>query len=478
MVLWGGCASAQTTVPVLMLSDIHFDPFHDPTKVQQLRQTPIEGWAAILNGPETPGRDARQTADRVLLEGECLSRDRDTAWPLLQTTLKAAHAELSRPLFITLSGDLLTHEFPCRFAHAAHDAKPGELAAFSAKTVAFVVAQVRQAFPRVPVYVAVGNNDSGCNDYRETADSPFLQQTAEVIRQAAKDPGLQVTPEGDYSVALPAPILHGRLIVLDDVFASRDYASCGGGADRTPERTQMDWLQAQLAAAEARHEQVWVMAHIPPGADVYTSFSRYVLRPSELCNVDPRSYLADTALADTLLNHAGNVRLALFGHTHMDEIRLLRRDASAAGDATPAVIPAKLVPSISPFAGNHPAFVIAAVDPRTAVLKDWRTFVSPGTQGSSPPWTEAYRFTTAYHLPDFSAGSAARLADGFTQDKTGKAEKSSVFREHFYPGDIGLYALGLAQIWPAYACTVREYKPSAVHSCICGVMGKAAPEAP
>ena len=34
-------APKAETVPVVMLSDIHFDPFHDPAKFEKLRAAPI-----------------------------------------------------------------------------------------------------------------------------------------------------------------------------------------------------------------------------------------------------------------------------------------------------------------------------------------------------------------------------------------------------------------------------------------------------
>ena len=284
---------------------------------------------------------------------------------------------------------------------------------------------------------------------------------------------------------------HARLLVLEDIFEARQFATCGGTADRTAEKAQIDWLRTQLAQARARNERVWVMSHIPPGIDVYSSFRHYLLSPSEVCKATPRAFLADTSLADALLDYADVVRLALFGHTHMDEIRLLHRSGAPQASEAPAetatsatsridgsksphaeavAIPAKLVPSVTPYVGNHPAFLVGYVDPRTSVLKDWRTFVSPGPAGSAPPWAEAYRFTATYHLPDFSAASVLKLADGFTADKQGQSAESAAFRQHFYPGDIGIYALGLGQIWPAFACAVREDHPSAVHDCICAAV--------
>ncbi len=454
------------TVPVVMLSDIHFDPFHDPAKVSQLRAEPIDRWPAILNSPASK----TQAADALNLQSTCGSRAQDPAWPLLKITLAAAHSAEAHPLFVTLSGDLLTHEFPCRFRHLAANSTPADLATFAEKTTAFVLAQLRQTYPRAPIYATLGNNDSGCNDYRETPNDSFLKQATDALRAATLAENITFTPEGDYAVPLPAPMEHTRLIVVEDIFEAQPYATCAGNPDRAPEAAQLDWLRTQLADARAHHEHVWLMSHIPPGVDVYTSFRRYLLQPAGLCNAAPRAFLADTALPDALLDYADTVRLALFGHTHMDEIRLMHRGAS--GVSNGEGIPAKLVPSVSPYIGNHPAFLVATVDPGSAILKDWRTFVSPSPEGSTPPWTAAYRFTAAFGVPDFSAASAEKLTAGFTADKSGQSPESTAFRQHYFPGDFGLYALGLAQIWPAFACSAREQSPSAVHDCVCAAVSK------
>ncbi len=479
--LSGPVAGAQATVPAVLLSDIHFDPFHEPGKLPQLRAAPIDRWPAILSARPA----LTQEAELAALQLQCHALALDTAWPLLTTALTAAKEAEPHPAFVTLSGDLLAHEFPCRFRKLAPSATSEDYAVFAAKTVSFVIAQLQLRFPEVPVYVALGNNDSGCADYRETPGSAFLQSTtgaamaaANIATSAPKVAGTQedVSPEGDYSVRLPAPLRHGRLLVLEDIFDARQYNNCADAADRAPEKSQLTWLRAQLARARAHGEQVWVIGHIPPGIDAYASFHRYVLRPGELCTAQTQPFLADAALADTLLDYADVVRLGLFGHTHMDEVRSLHRPVSATAEQgkgrepvgqEEAVVPLKLVPSITPFFGNHPAFLVAAIDPHTLTLKDWRTFVSPAAGGSAAPWAEAYRFSTAYHLSGLSARSASELSLGFTSDREGKAPRSVAYRQHFYPGDLGLYALGLGQIWPAYACAVREDRPEAFHDCLC-----------
>ena len=488
LLLAGNLACAQGTaqnappsaVPALLLADIHFDPFHNPRLVPHLRAAPIERWPAILDR----GNGLKADARLAQLEVACRSPRLDTDWYLLKTSLVAARDAEQHPVFVTLGGDLLTHQFSCRFQKLNPGSTPADLSAFAAKTVAFVSMELRLAFPNVPVYITLGNNDSGCADYRETAGSPFMSNAVGSLTRAAAQSAVQsasaravatllatVSPEGDYSVALPAPVQHGRLLVLQDIFDASWYSPCGSpGYTRVQEKQQIAWLRAQLTGARAHGENVWVMGHIPPGVDVYGSFTKYILRPKELCSAPENTLLADDALADTLMDFADIVRLGLFAHTHMDELRLLRRAAGKndkGADVSAGTVPIKIVPSITSFYGNHPAFLVAAIDPQTMLLKDWRTVVSPDAGGSATPWPETYRYTAAYNLPDFSASSAAILADGFTSDPDGKSLRSAFFRDHFYAGGMGLYALGLQQIWPAYACAVRETRQDSFHNCLC-----------
>ncbi len=77
------------TVPVVMLSDIHFDPFHDPAKFNRLRAAPASEWRKILALPDAP----TQAEDFAKLMSACKVRGVDTPWTLLQSSLAAAHAQ-------------------------------------------------------------------------------------------------------------------------------------------------------------------------------------------------------------------------------------------------------------------------------------------------------------------------------------------------------------------------------------------------
>jgi len=461
------CAPARKHAPplqtadVVMLSDLHFDPLYDPAKASELRKAPVSEWAAILSRPASPSR----AADFNALQTSCKVRGADSAWSLVRASLQYAKLREAKPLFVIIGGDLLAHGFPCKFHGLAPDATAEDVSAFSAKTVAFLALQLRKTFPAVPVYFALGNNDSGCGDYRETPDSAFLRSVGMSFAEDLHDPASRAallstfSKFGDYSVVLPPPMKDTRLIVVQDIFESAHFESCDGHADADIATAQIDWLRAQLTEARTNGEQVWVMAHIPPGVDIYSSFHRYLFAPGEACNVKkPQTFLNSSAIGDTIAEFSDVVRLAVFAHTHMDEIKLL-------GNAQGGAVPAKLVPSISPINGNDPAFLVAQVSPLTATIKDYTVYAAANVQGTE--WAREYQYSTAYGLPDFSAASMQKLTSALIADKTGESQKSREYERHFLAGGGTFATLGLQRLWPAYSCSLQERGTAAFHSCMC-----------
>jgi sphingomyelin phosphodiesterase acid-like 3 len=484
LALLPGAAPAQqhpaSTVPVLLLSDIHLDPFHDPAKLPQLLAAPASAWAAILDAPPSP----TQAADFAHLQTTCNARGVDTPPALLRSSLQAAHQQQPQPLFVTVSGDLLAHQFDCRFRTLAPTATAAGYSAFAAKTIAFVALQLHLTFPHSPIYFALGNNDSGCADYREDPNSAFLRADAASFAEDALSPAnraaiLSSFPElGDYTLTLPAPIQHTRLIVLQDIFESKRYTACNSSnppTATTPAATQIAWLRTQLTAARSAHQHVWVMAHIPPGIDAYSTFAR---RRNVCAGQSPETFLSTDAFATTLADFPDVIRLVLLGHTHMDEFRVYKEAAganAAAGTTTPdGIIPAKLVPSITPVNGNNPAFTLAAVEPSTATLKDYAVFAASNQTGISTTWAEEYRYSTTYHLPDLSGRSLARLTTAFLADKSSATAASQAYQRFFYVGEPGagglsasLKAAVMQIVWPAYACAITEPSAAGFRNCVC-----------
>jgi hypothetical protein len=109
-------------VEALFVSDIHFEPFWDPAKAAKLMAAPVGGWNAILAEPASADQ-ATRFAD---LQTTCKARGADSSYALYESSLKAIREDASGAKFVVLSGDLIAHNFQCKFGATFPDAKPGE----------------------------------------------------------------------------------------------------------------------------------------------------------------------------------------------------------------------------------------------------------------------------------------------------------------------------------------------------------------
>ncbi len=128
-------AVREVTFPALLVSDIHFDPFHDPCKVRQLAPAPVSKWSSLLSAADS-GDQAEAFAK---LQQSCQARGVDTPYVLLHSSLEAMWQRQKDAKFMMVSGDLMAHNFSCRYATLLPEAKAGEYEAFVLKTVSFVM---------------------------------------------------------------------------------------------------------------------------------------------------------------------------------------------------------------------------------------------------------------------------------------------------------------------------------------------------
>jgi sphingomyelin phosphodiesterase acid-like 3 len=458
---------AQETIPALFLSDIHFEPFWDPGKVAQLAAAPASEWKAILAAPATADHEQRFAA----VETTCHTRGEDTSYPLLESSLRAAHIHGAGAKFATVSGDLISHGFPCKYGALFPHAAPGDYRAFVEKTIAFVISELRGALRGTVVYTALGNNDSDCGDYQLDAHSDFLSDTGKEItkdfpaleRQGAQE---SFAAGGYYSISLPAPVGNTRLLVLDDLFMSKKYSTCAGKDDSSAADAQLAWLEQQLTAARGNKEKVWVMGHIPPGVDVHAT----VTKMRDVCGgKKPDMFLASEKMADELAPFSDVVELAIFAHTHMDEMHILK--AEDGGDSTKpgksvaaSDVVIKMVPSISPIDGNAPSLTVARIDPASAMLVDYRVFTASNNSGVDTVWREEYDYAKTYHEADFSASAVNKLIAEFEADPSAKSEASGAYIGNFIAGK-NSPLLGL--VWPQYVCGMANHSVEGYRSCVC-----------
>ena len=458
-------AQAQKTIPALFLSDIHFDPFHDPDRAKDLVAAPAAQWPKLLAAPDS----ATQPTAFKSLQETCHARGVDTPYALLDSALTAMKSRQPDAKFIIVSGDLIAHAFPCRYSTVFPSAAPGDYQAFVVKTIGFVVGQLRATYPGVPVYVALGNNDSGCGDYKLDANSTFFAQTAPILAEALpasqrKQALEDFKPGGYYSVTMAEPMHATRLIALNDNLLSPKYTTCAGQPDPAPAAAELAWLQAQLAAARAAHQRVWVFGHIPTGIDPYST----VAKGRNVCaGKSPTEFLSSDQLADTLADDADIIHLGIFGHTHMDEMRLLTRQTDPA--AAPKQVAIKVVPSISPVNGNIPSFTIARIDPAAANLIDYDVVEASNQTGIATTWKTEYSYASTYSQPDFAPAALTQLIAAFKADPKAATPASAAYIHNYFIGDM---SRELSPFWPEYVCAVGNYTAKDFAACVCPAAAK------
>jgi hypothetical protein len=354
-----------------LFSDVHFNPFADPALAPALAAAPVAQWRDILAkapaGFSPYGQDSNNA--------------------LVQSFLDDMAERAAQPDFILFPGDLLCHGFWELYPKLTGDASQAGLEAFVQKTVEYFFGEVARHFPGVPVYAALGNNDSVEGDYRIRPESPYLALTAQAMalllpNEASRADFLGSYPQyGCYAVTLPeAGGL--RLLVINDIFWSVKYPDPALGA---PVAT---FLERELSGARARGEKVWVMAHVPPGDDAMSSGRKLAKKGEERY----APYLVEAqndAFVRLLADYAPSIRASFAGHVHRDDVRLF-----SAPDGRP-LGGMRLAPSISPITGNNPGYQVYAYDRETSAVLDVTTYAldlaAPGAG-----WRQEYEYAETY----------------------------------------------------------------------------------
>jgi sphingomyelin phosphodiesterase acid-like 3 len=171
---------------------------------------------------------------------------------------------------------------------------------------------------------------------------------------------------------------------------------------------------------------------------------------------DAEMFLSSDDLADTLANHADVVRLAIFGHTHMDELNLLQ--GKGAG------VPIKVVASVSPVDGNTPSFTVGKVDPASAALMDYSVYEASNTSGLGTTWAKEYSFDQTYHEASFSAKALDNLIGRFRMDLAGTKKESRDYQLHYFKGRTAPLP---GPYWMGYVCTLNHSTAEGFKACLC-----------
>jgi hypothetical protein len=242
------------------------------------------------------------------------------------------------------------------------------------------------------------------------------------------------------------------VIGLNTVIFSAEF----GDIEKSAVDAELAWLDAQLASAKAAGKKVWLLMHIPPGADIFSTAQ----------NVDSDGHIAtatmmwnqeyQTRFLHKFSKYPGLIALTLGAHTHMDEYRIL-----SLSDVL------EITPGISPVFGNNPAFRVFTFAQDTVKPTDYSSLnydlaTTPGQFDSY------YTFSAAYSTQGPLDHSLVKLFPALVTN----IEKQSLYRGHHFSGHN--YSIPYTntqnpitnQTWPVYWCGIGKMGQQELVACV------------
>jgi hypothetical protein len=422
------------TTPWLLVADVHFDPFAEPSAVDKLAATPPEKWPEIL------------AAGRASFP----AYGSDTNFTLLRASLAGMRQAVPSPRVVLIAGDFLAHDFRGHFEHDASDHTRVAFEAFVDKTIRFLALQFQSNFPEAQFILAVGNNDSYCGDYASTPGSAFLAHTEEawaplVERNGAAPDFAKSFPASGHFVTDVAGT-SVRVLIANSVYWARKFNDPCGPPGEHPGDDELQWLKAELDATPAG-ETNWILTHLPPGMDSFASAK----------SGEPTSFYAPKYLEAVIpvIERGARVNAVVAGHTHGLSLRFARDPTQPQGAAM------LLLPSITPIFKNNPGFVVAQVSSTRGQIVDFTAWgLDLKAAPSQASWRADYVFSSAAGSTPVNATTLAGLEQKIAKDPASRARFESA-----YVSD-GPNPAVTEKNWRVFWCSIESMSATAYQSCM------------
>jgi sphingomyelin phosphodiesterase acid-like 3 len=442
---------------VVTVSDLHFNPLYDPTLYPSLVANDPSQWdgifkGSLLNSPSVAGTD--------------------TNYALMMLTLADMKRHMGASPVVIFTGDMLGHYIPQNFYCAYYHTPPttpiptcsasdptavAAMQQFIDKTFAFVAAEIRSYVGDAPVLYVPGNIDT----YQTGALGPgttFLTNNAAIVYnqllngKVDQQTFLSTFTSGGYYSAEP---LGSQLLVIG--LNSNSFVA--GSPTSVESGPELGWLNSQLASAQAAGQKVWILMHVPPGAN---SQGMAKDTPGQLdesnVSMNWRADVQSTFL-QTLAKYPRTIALILAGHTHMDEYRIL-----------PSGNVLEQLPGISPCFGNNPAYKVLMISKDTLAPTDYESFAyDPSITAAQ--FESLYKFSTAYGIQGPVTFNYS-LQQLYSQFLTNETQRNN-YSYYFASGATGTYPHTpvprnpiTPTNWPVFSCTIEQLDQGNYIACV------------
>ena len=476
IVAMSGCSGVSTapqntptSYSVVAISDIHFNPLADPTLYPALAAAPASQWGSIFQNAQN------------LSNKPPSAWGSDTNYPSLVLALAGVKQNLGASPVVLFSGDMLGHDLPEWFC-ALYSTPPlpitmppatctlnaagtAAMQQFIDKTVAFVSMQIRAAVGNVPVLFVPGNIDT-YSVYGAGPDASFLADNAstfytQLLNGSADQATFQntFTTIGSYSAQ---PLGSNLLVIALD---SNPFA-VATPAPPLNAYAELTWLDSQLAAAQSANQKVWLIMHVPPGANTTETaqVSAKAGTPSQTSDSEVAMMWQpqfQTEFMQILAKYPGLIAMAVTGHTHMDEFRVLPTGDVMFG-----------IPGISPCFGNNPAFKIFTIAQDTLMPMDYQSInYGLGVSPAPAQFSSLYTFSTTYGAsPNTSLQTSSQeLYPQLTPTGAGTPD----FINYYDAGNASMiphtsihWNMATPGNWPLYACGISQMDTQDYVQCV------------
>ncbi len=361
------------------LSDIHFDPYYDSVKVQNILHSEPENWANIFESSAI--KDIGNYGS-------------ETNYNLLKDLISGIGKNSPDSRFIMITGDLLVHSFIQTYTKLSGIDNKDSISIFALRTIKFVTGELRKAFPEKKIIFALGNNDSNIGNYSVDTGGDYLAMVYDQIKFLNKDQNLIFKNDsesyrrgGYFSVRLNDK-RKVRLILLNTVIFSTYFKDSSLDTNSSAGMKELKWLDGELRSASKKKEKVWIAYHIAPGVDVYKTIK------STACDVNKIVTLWKDNFTDKFLAIEKKYKKVIAGnfagHFHMDDLKLIMENGKPASFI-------KIAPAISPVYLNNPGFCVYDYNENNGSLNNYSVFFRDLVNRSSE-WQLEYSFKEKFNL--------------------------------------------------------------------------------
>ena len=263
--------------------------------------------------------------------------------------------------FSVFTGDLLPHMLTSQKSFA-----------FQSYTEAVIYSMLKHFLPDAPVYSVLGNHDTGAENFDASYVLPGIYGTDQkqnyahlaslwqgfgwIDDQAATD------IKGHYAAY---SINHPKYPKLKIIALNTDFWYIGNSNNfvhsSDPDNSGLFTLLVdELQAAEDAGQRVWLLGHVAPG----WSGSQAMPSHSDLFYQIVERYSPHV------------IATILFGHSHTDQLSVYYSNNGTQQTAQNALVPAWVMPSLSPLGGHNPAWRFYEVDTGDFNIYDAYTFTT------------------------------------------------------------------------------------------------------